>query len=114
MPLKIPQRDWFKSATTEIFAPESESAGMVHTTVEYMDPEEKTIGLFPTVRVVDGVRKELPVKKARDIAIENGDFIPVKSFEEGVAMSKQISRMVGIARSPEGYTSRWKNSRKNN
>lgn len=113
MPAKIPKRAWLDRALGEFWTPETKDAGVVHTAVEYMDEDETVIGVFPLVRKFENELKTLNMQDAREISRIKKDFIPVKSFEEGNALSKVISGMVREQRSSEGYTSRWNRARKN-
>lgn len=104
------QKDWYKRASNPLTPALNNQT--VRTAVEYMDESQSVIGLFPTVRLVDGNLKKLPVDQAREMAISKGDYVKVDSFEEGIAASKALSSQIGKERSPEGYTSRWNKARK--
>ena len=104
------QKDWYKRASNPLTPTLNNQT--VRTAVEYMDDSEKVIGLFPTVRLVDGNLKKLSTNQAREMAISKGDYVRVDTFEEGVAASKALSKQIGQERSPEGYTSRWNKARK--
>ena len=104
------QKDWYKRASNPMTPTLNNQT--IRTAVEYMDEKEQTIGLFPTVRLIDGTLKKLPVEQAREMALEKGDYVKVDSFDEGIAASKSLSSQVAKERSPEGYTSRWNKARK--
>lgn len=103
------QKDWYKRASNPLTPTLNNQT--IRTAVEYMDEKEQTIGLFPTVRLIDGNLKKLPVEQARKMAASKGDYVKVGSFEEGIAASKALSSQVAKERSPEGYTTRWNNAR---
>jgi len=105
------QKDWYKRASNPM-TPTLDKQTM-RTAVEYMDEKKSVIGLFPTVRLVDGNLKALPLDQAREMAISKGDYVKVDSFDEGIAVSKALSSQVATERSPEGYTARWNRARKN-
>ena len=104
------QKDWYKRASNPMTPTLNNQT--IRTAVEYMDEKEQTIGLFPTVRLIDGNLKKLPVEQAREMALEKGDYVKVDSFDEGISASKSLSSQVAKERSPEGYTSRWNKARK--
>lgn len=114
------QKDWYKRASNPM-TPTLRNQTM-RTAVEFMDEKESVIGLFPTVRLIDGNLKELSVDRAREIAIAKGDYVKVgtattreekdRLFKEGSVASKALSSQVAKERSPEGYTSRWNKARK--
>ena len=103
------QKDWYKRASNPLTPTLNNQT--IRTAVEYMDEKEQTIGLFPTVRLIDGNLKKLPVEQARKMAVDKGDYVKVDSFDEGIAASKALSSQVAKERSPEGYTARWNKSR---
>ena len=104
------QKDWYKRASNPMTPTLNNQT--IRTAVEYMDEKEQTIGLFPTVRLIDGNLKKLPIEQALKMALEKGDYVKVDSFDEGIAASKSLSSQVAKERSPEGYTSRWNKARK--
>ena len=52
--------------------------------------------VFPTIRLEDGGLKKHRLKKAMQIAIDNNDFIPVDSLEEGNRISKGFSERLSL------------------
>jgi len=103
------QKDWYKRASNPLTPTLNNQT--IRTAVEYMDENESVIGLFPTVRLVDGNLKNLPLEQALKMAIAKGDYVKVDSFDEGIAASKALSSQVAKERRPEGYTARWNKSR---
>jgi hypothetical protein len=105
------QEDWYKRASNPLTPTLNNQT--VRTAVEYMDETETVIGLFPTVRLIDGELKKLPVGQAREMAISRGDYVKVDSFDEGIAASKTLSSKINTERTPDGYTARWNKARRN-
>ena len=106
------QMDWYKRASNPMTPTLNNQT--VRTAVEYVDENETKIGLFPTVRLIDGELKKLPVEQARSMAIQKKDYVEVPDFETGIAASKKLSSNINKERSSEGYTSRWNKARSKN
>lgn len=104
------QKSWYKRASNPMTPALNNQT--VRTAVEYMDETETIIGLFPTVRLVDGNLKKLSVGEARAMAIAKKDYVRVPDFSTGVSASKALSKEIGKERSPEGYTARWNKSKR--
>ena len=103
-------KPWYKRAA-KLFSQSTKSNETVRTAVEYMDEDETIIGLFPTIREIDGKLVKLSRARAIEEANKNKDFVKVPDFTTGNTLSKELSKEIGVARSILPYTERFKQAR---
>lgn len=92
---------WFRRAI-DPSSPTTQANESVRTASQQVGDKEI---LFPTIRMINGQLVKFSIDEAREIAIENNDFLTFDSPESATEASKFISDLLGRVReNPESLT----------